>query len=104
MRVPCSADDVLEDMPYADAIIKEVMRLHGIVDGVWRQALEDITVQGHSIRKVSAAPEQCTGFLRAVIHTGGSGARQCPWHSSPSPAGHAALPHGCMSCGCQHES
>ncbi|CAK0753854.1 hypothetical protein CVIRNUC_002252 [Coccomyxa viridis] len=43
--------DVLEDMPYADAIIKEVMRLHGIVDGVWRQALEDITVQGHSIRK-----------------------------------------------------
>ena len=60
VHVPCSADDVLEDMPYADAIIKEVMRLYGIVDGVWRQALEDITVQGHSIRKVSAAPAQCT--------------------------------------------
>ena len=56
-------------MPYADAIIKEVMRLYGIVDGVWRQALEDITVQGHSIRKVSAAPDQCAGFLSNVIQT-----------------------------------
>ena len=67
MHVSCSADDVLEDMPYADAIIKEVMRLYGIVDGVWRQALEDITVQGHSIRKVRAAPAQCTTFLLYVI-------------------------------------
>ena len=57
VHVSCPADDALEDMPYADAIIKEVMRLHGIVDGVWRQALEDITVQDHSIRKVRAASD-----------------------------------------------
>ena len=45
-------DDVLEDMPYTDAVIKEVMRLYGIVDGIWRQSLEDITIQGHHIPKV----------------------------------------------------
>ena len=37
-----------------DAVIKEVMRLYGIVDGIWRQTLEDITIQGHHIPKVSA--------------------------------------------------
>ena len=47
-------DDVLEDMPYTDAVIKEVMRLYGIVDGIWRQSLEDITIQGHHIPKVRA--------------------------------------------------
>ena len=41
-------------MPYTDAVIKEVMRLYGIVDGIWRQTLEDITIQGHHIPKVSA--------------------------------------------------
>jgi len=46
------ADDMLEDMPYTDAVIKEVMRLYGIVDGIWRQTLEDIIIQGHHIPKV----------------------------------------------------
>ena len=45
-------------MPYTDAVIKEVMRLYGIVDGIWRQTLEDITIQGHHIPKVSA-PKAC---------------------------------------------
>lgn len=45
-------DDVLERMPYTDAVLKEVMRLHGIVDGVWRQALEDLEVQGRRVPKV----------------------------------------------------
>lgn len=48
----CAADEVLERMPYADAVIKEVMRLHGIVDGVWREALEDLEVQGRRVPKV----------------------------------------------------
>lgn len=39
-------------MPYTDAVIKEAMRLHGIVDGVWREALEDLEVQGRHIPKV----------------------------------------------------
>ena len=37
-----------------DAVVKEVMRLFGIVDGIWRQSLEDITIQGHQIPKVRA--------------------------------------------------
>ena len=66
--VTLCTDDVLEDMPYADAVIKEVMRLLGIVDGIWRQTLEDITIQGHQIPKVrhqdspvmtSAQGDQC---------------------------------------------
>ncbi|CAL8462567.1 g2100 [Coccomyxa elongata] len=43
--------DVLERMPYTDAVLREVMRLHGIVDGVWRQALEDLEVQGRRVPK-----------------------------------------------------
>jgi hypothetical protein len=43
---------MLEQMPYLDAVLKEVMRMHGIVDGVWRQALEDLEVQGCRVPKV----------------------------------------------------
>lgn len=50
------SDDVLERMPYTDAVLKEVMRLHGIVDGVWRQALEDLEVQGRRVPKVHQIP------------------------------------------------
>ena len=50
MCVP--SDDMLEQMPYTDAVLKEVMRMHGIVDGVWRQALEDLEVQGCRVPKV----------------------------------------------------
>ena len=100
VHASCSADDVLEDMPYADAIIKEVMRLHGIVDGVWRQALEDITVQGYSIPKVRAAPDQCTGFLPHVLQTQGSHARQCSLHPSPTASSTCCPPawlHGLLT-------
>ena len=39
-------------MPYADAVLREVMRAHGIVDGLWRRALEDLEVQGRRVPKV----------------------------------------------------
>jgi hypothetical protein len=41
-------------MPYADAVLKEAMRAHGIVDGIWRCALEDLQVQGRRVPKVGA--------------------------------------------------
>jgi hypothetical protein len=43
------ADDVLDHMPYADAVIREVLRVHSVVDGIWREALEDLEVQGRRI-------------------------------------------------------
>ncbi|EIE23940.1 cytochrome P450 [Coccomyxa subellipsoidea C-169] len=43
--------EMLEQMPYTDAVLKEVMRMHGIVDGVWRQALEDLEIQGCRVPK-----------------------------------------------------
>ena len=52
-------DDVLERMPYTDAVLKEVMRLQGIVDGVWRQALEDLEVQGRRVPKVPSNSDHC---------------------------------------------
>jgi hypothetical protein len=56
-------------MPYVDAVIKEVMRLYGIVDGIWRQTLEDITIQGHHIPKVSAleACECCSPSVHPAL-------------------------------------
>lgn len=39
-------------MPYTDAVIKETMRKHGIVDGIWRKALEDLEIQGRLVPKV----------------------------------------------------
>ena len=41
-------------MPYADAVLKEAMRRHGIVDGIWREALEDLQIQGRRVPKVRA--------------------------------------------------
>ena len=46
------ADDMLAQMPYADAVLNEVLRMHSVVDGVWRKALEDLTIQGHHIPQV----------------------------------------------------
>ena len=48
------ADDALAHMPYADAVLNEVLRMHSVVDGVWRRALEDLTIQGHHVPEVSA--------------------------------------------------
>ena len=42
----------LAQMPYADAVLNEVLRMHSVVDGVWRRALEDLTIQGHHIPEV----------------------------------------------------
>ena len=83
-------------MPYADAVIKEVMRLHGIVDGVWRQALEDITVQGHSIPKVRSPQINAQGFLRIPSRHKGSMQDSAPCIPVLQPAAHAALLHGGM--------
>ena len=60
------ADDVLEDMPYTDAVVKEVMRLYGIVDGIWRQSLEDITIQGHPVPKVTASASSGSCRIRLL--------------------------------------
>lgn len=67
-------DDVLEDMPYTDAVIKEVMRLYGIVDGIWRQSLEDITIQGHHVPKVKAFASFGACPYKAIVFRRATGA------------------------------
>ena len=47
----CAAAAVLERMPVADAVIREGLRLHSVVDGVWREALEDLEVDGFRVPK-----------------------------------------------------
>lgn len=47
----CAAAAVLERMPLADAVINEGLRLHSIVDGVWREALDDLEVDGFLVPK-----------------------------------------------------
>ncbi len=43
---------VLESMPYADAVIKEVMRLHPPIGCQFRRALKDFPLGDYTIRKV----------------------------------------------------
>ncbi len=45
-------DDALAQMPYADAVLNEVLRMHSVVDGVWRKALEPLTIQGYHVPEV----------------------------------------------------
>ena len=55
-------------MPYTDAVIKEVMRLYGIVDGIWRQSLEDISIQGHHIPRVRAPGPPSMQFAQSAVN------------------------------------
>ena len=82
----CRPDEALEAMPYTDAVLREVMRTHGIVDGLWRRALEDLEVQGRRVPKVRVRP--CLGNPGMPGHVrqpqGCSTSYMCPWAPSRS--------------------
>ena len=43
-------------MVFADAVLREQLRMHPIVPAVWRRALQDIEVDGKRIPKVPDMP------------------------------------------------
>ena len=47
-------EEAVQDMPYARACVKEVLRLHPSVAFVFRRALRDFEYEGFLIRKVCA--------------------------------------------------
>ena len=51
---PAIDGNAVKAMAYADAVVKEVMRLHPIVGGVFRRALRDFDLGGFHISKVLA--------------------------------------------------
>ena len=43
-------------MVFADAVLREQLRMHPIVPAVWRRALQDLEVDGKRIPKVLDTP------------------------------------------------
>ncbi|KAK9842472.1 hypothetical protein WJX81_001619 [Elliptochloris bilobata] len=48
---PGLSGKALESMPYADAVIKEALRVHPIVASIFRRTLEDVVVSGKRVPK-----------------------------------------------------
>ena len=44
--------DVLGNMPFVEACVKECMRIDPAVSGLWREALEDLDIDGYLVKKV----------------------------------------------------
>ena len=65
-------EEAMQDMPYARACVKEVLRLHPSVNFVFRRALRDFEYEGFLIPKVRIAVHYLH-MLRFVLIS-------CIWH------------------------
>ena len=50
---------MLDEMRYADCVLKEQLRMYPVVPAVWRRTLTDIEVGGKRIPKVSILHRCC---------------------------------------------
>ena len=44
--------DILGNMPFLEACMKEGMRIDPVIIGLWREALEDLDIDGYLVKKV----------------------------------------------------